>query len=84
MSQTETTTHKARKRHRCTWCWQFIEIGETYLRYRYYGDDACTVKEHPECYEAMLEAVREEGGFFEWTPGQERPTAIDAARRGYV
>ena len=29
---------------------------------------------HPECYEAMEQAAREEGGWFEWTPGMERPT----------
>lgn len=32
-----------------------------------------TMREHPECYEAMCEAAEEEGGWIEWTPGQERP-----------
>lgn len=72
--QTETETHVARKRHRCDWCWQFIEPGERYSRYRYFdGGDAGTVKMHTECHEAMQEAAREEGGWFEWSPGQERP-----------
>lgn len=71
---TETTTQKARKRHRCTWCWEYVEKGEVYKRYRYFdGGDAGTVKLHLECHEAMLEAAREEGPGFEWTPGQERP-----------
>lgn len=73
-SMTPTEQHKARKQHRCDWCWQFIVVGETYKRYRYYnGGDAGTVRMHPECYEAMQDAASEEGGFIEWTPGQERP-----------
>ncbi len=36
--------------------------------------DASTVKMHPECFEAMQDAASEEGGWLEWTPGQERPT----------
>ena len=67
-------THKAAKQHRCDWCWQFIEPGETYRRYRCYSDDnACTVRMHPECFDAMQEAANEEGGWIEWAPGQERP-----------
>lgn len=73
-SQTEATEHVAQKRHRCTWCWQTIAIGDQYKRYRYFdGGDAGTVKMHPECYGAMQEAAAEEGGFLEWTPGMERP-----------
>lgn len=64
----------ARKRHRCDWCWQAIEIGRPYRRYRVFAQgEASTVREHPECYEAMCEAAEEEGGWIEWTPGQERP-----------
>ena len=71
---TTTETHKAAKRHRCDWCWQFIETGETYKRYRCYdGGDAGTTRMHPECNEAMLEEAQAEGGQIEWTPGQERP-----------
>jgi hypothetical protein len=74
MHTTPTETHKAQKRHRCLWCWQFIEPGETYNRYRVYNDDgASTVKMHPECHDAMQEEALQEGGFIEWTPGQERP-----------
>lgn len=76
MHMTETTTHKAQKQHRCDWCWQFIEPGDTYSRYRLYdGGDACTVKMHPECHGVMQEEARQEGGTLEWTPGQERPNA---------
>ncbi len=73
-SQTETTTQAARIRHRCTWCWQFINAGEQYKSYRYFdGGDSGVVKMHPECHEAMQEMASEEGGFLEWTPGMERP-----------
>jgi hypothetical protein len=71
---TPVETHKAAKRHRCDWCWQFIEQGETYNRYRFYSDDVGTVRMHPECYIAMQEEAQQaEGGWFEWTPGQDRP-----------
>jgi hypothetical protein len=78
MHVTETQTHRARKRHRCQWCWQFIETGELYRRYRVFDGDASTVRMHPECYDAMQDDAADAGGFIEWTPGQERP-AIDAS-----
>jgi len=71
---TEPTTQRARKRHRCTWCWQFIEMGEQYKRYRFFDcGDAGTVKMHPECFDAMQVEAKEWGGYFEWTPSMERP-----------
>jgi len=71
---TEPTTHSAIKRHRCGWCWQFIEPSEQYTRYRFFdGGDVGTVKMHPECFQAMQNEAAEWGGYFEWTPGQERP-----------
>lgn len=27
MAETATETHQAQKRHRCDWCWQFVEVG---------------------------------------------------------
>jgi len=73
---TKTEMHRANKSHRCSWCWQRINDGETYKRYRAYdGGDAMTVKMHPECHDAMQEVARQEGGWIEWTPGQERPIA---------
>lgn len=75
---TEVETHKARKAHRCEWCWQCIEIGSQYKRYRFYnGGDVGTVKAHIECYDAMQDAAYEEGGYIEWTPGQDRPCIAD-------
>ena len=53
---TEAASHTARKVQRCTWCWQCINPGEQYKRYRYFNDgDVGTVKAHPECYEAIQE-----------------------------
>ena len=79
MYATEIETHKAKKQHRCDWCWQFVNADETYKRYRYYnGGDVGTVKMHPECHDVMQDEAREEGGWFEWTPGQERPAPSNA------
>lgn len=77
---TEVESHKAKKVHRCEWCWQRIEIGERYMRYRFFdGGEAGTVKAHPECYDAIQELAHEEGGYAEWIPGQERPQVKDAS-----
>ena len=74
MHMTEVETHKARKTHRCEWCWQRIDEGTEYKRYRYYdGGEAATIKMHPECMDAMQEEAAYWGGVFEWTPGQDRP-----------
>ena len=71
---TATETHKARKRHGCDWCAKAIEVGAEYRRYRWFSYGAArTVRTHPECFDAMQDAAREEGGWFEWTPGMERP-----------
>lgn len=73
-TQTEYRKLKAHKKHMCDWCWQCINFGDEYIRYRWFdGGDAGTCKMHPECYGAMQDAAHEEGGWFEWTPGQERP-----------
>lgn len=79
MHATATETHKAKKLHRCDWCWQFIDAGETYKRYRFYDSgDAGTVKMHPECYALMQDEANAEGGWMTWTPGQERPAPSNA------
>lgn len=69
-----TTSHEkiaaARKRHACTWCGEAINVGDSYVRYRwFYEGDAGTNRMHPECDGACNEAAREEGGFLEFTPG---------------
>ncbi len=46
----------AHKRYRCIWCWEFIEIGETYVRWFYYEERAqCRMQ--PECKHAADKAV---------------------------
>jgi len=83
MHATQPETHKARKAHRCEWCWQQIDEGTQYMRYRWYDSgEAATVKMHPECHKAMHEAAREEGGYIEWTPGQERPVPANVELTG--
>lgn len=65
-----TGTHKAKKLHRCSWCWEHIKAAETYKRYRWVdGGDAGTEKMHLECYEAMGDLARQEGGWIEFLPG---------------
>lgn len=50
------------------------------MRYRFYSQgDVGTVKMHPECHHAMLKIAKEEGGWIEWTPGQERPPELKEA-----
>ena len=61
--QTETEEVKAAKKaHQCSWCGKKIDVGQPYMRYRWFGDDGVsTVKEHPECYEAMNELIDFDG-----------------------
>ena len=75
MHQTQTEDHVARKKVRnCDWCWEHITIGDAYRRYRFYdAGTAITIYMHPECYVAMTDMAREEGGWCEWTAGMERP-----------
>lgn len=74
MNWTTPVSRNAAARHRCSWCYELINPGERYMKYRYFSSgDAATVKMHPECHEAMLQAADEEGGSIEWTPGQDRP-----------
>ena len=72
---TEPKTHVAKNNHRCDWCWELINKGETYKRYRWYdGGEASTVKMHPECFEASGELAREWNEDIEFIPGEhERP-----------
>lgn len=71
MHATEPQTIKAAKKaHRCTWCAEKIQPGESYIRWRYFdGGDAGTSKMHPECDKASARMAREEGPDFEFMPG---------------
>jgi hypothetical protein len=64
------TIKAAKSAHRCSWCAERIDIGTTYMRYRYFnGGDAGTVKLHPECNAVLDKTIREEGGDYEFAPG---------------
>lgn len=66
----ETSVAKSRKRRGCSWCGQAIEIGQPYRAYSWSDSgDYCRACMHPECYTAMQSVAVEEGGWFEWTPG---------------
>lgn len=70
-----TTNHEtikaAKKAHTCEWCGERINVGESYVRYRWFHDgEAGTNRMHPECDGACNEAARQEGGFIEFTPGE--------------
>jgi len=64
---------KSRKRRRCDWCGETIEVGQPYNSYQFstHGD-ASTVRMHPECLAASCGVAKQEGGWFEWTPGAYR------------
>jgi hypothetical protein len=82
MSHQTDTEHiqSSRKPHICDWCGQRINVGEPYARWRWFiNGDAGTGRAHPECREALDEAAKEEGGFYEFSPGDnERPSRITA------
>lgn len=68
---TPETIKAARKKHRCCWCWEHIEVGNSYVRFRYFdGGDASTSRLHPECDAAAQRMAQVEGYDFEYTPGQ--------------
>lgn len=78
MSQTGIEhINAAAKRHRCDWCWEHIQIGQSYDRWRWFGDtDPRSVKVHPECLTAInhCDPVDIMDG---WTPGQPRGCDCD-------
>lgn len=77
MFNTPQETLKARQRHQCTNCAEFIEPGEAYVRWTTM-DEACFVnKMHPEC----LESLQEDADGFEWEYmpySGERPAKVAA------
>lgn len=58
------TVKAAIKSHRCNWCSERIDAGESYKRWRYFAHgDASTCKLHPECYKAMKAEIMRTGDF---------------------
>lgn len=66
--------HVARKRHRCIWCNEQIQIGTRYIRERSFFDgEPQSHKWHPECRDAAI-AGWNAGDDAEFYPGEnERP-----------
>jgi hypothetical protein len=61
------TTPKARKRYRCTGCWEFIEAGEKHRhQVGIFDGDFNSNRWHPECFDFALDGETE----MEVTPGQ--------------
>lgn len=63
---------KARKPHRCYWCGEAINPGDTYVRWAWAGDDGVTtIHCHPECEAAWatLGWDQNEVGFAEYSRG---------------
>ena len=59
-------TRKAKKRHRCDWCPEFIEPGENYIDERaVYCGDFQHLKFHPECKQACSQIAKQNGGDFD-------------------
>ena len=69
---------RSRKRRRCDWCYEAIEIGQPYDSYRFAcPGDTGTVRMHPECLEASAEMAKQEGGWFEWDLGEFKRGSTD-------
>jgi hypothetical protein len=70
---------KARKRHRCVWCGEWIEVGETHVRAVgvYYGDFQSD-RFHDECDKASRDFFRENE---EFDPGSFKRGTCDEKTR---
>lgn len=71
---------KARRRHTCHYCGQFIEVGETYGRLSGFGDEGpWALKQHPECA-AETEKWREEDWHTHFPGDGKRPSKKEYAQ----
>ena len=74
---------QARKTHRCMSCGELVNLGGRYVRWRCYdGDDAGTVKMHPECHAAHQADAQ--GGQWEFTPFSYDRPARDCGEAGHT
>lgn len=66
----EETVKAAKKPHVCSWCGESIVVGESYKRWRCYGDSGvATLKAHTECFSAACELANIEGESIEVRTG---------------
>jgi ribosomal protein S27AE len=75
------TVKASRKRRKCEWCGEMIEIGQPYVSYMWaaYGDSA-RITMHPECQKAAEELAAKEGGWIEWDLGEFRRGSTEQRR----
>lgn len=74
----EQSIKRSRKRRRCTWCADIIEVGQPYESYRFAdGGDVGHVVLHPECMVAQQEIAGREKWALEWSPGDYQRGSID-------
>lgn len=60
-----------RKPSQCVWCNERIEVGQPASKWAWQdGRDITFNEAHPECAEAIQRAAAEEGGYFEFMPGE--------------
>lgn len=73
----ERKVKAARKAHRCIWCGQPINVGDTYTYERsIYEGDPQSHHWHDECLDVMREIAGDEGGECSFNAyNEERPTA---------
>jgi len=69
---------KSRKRRKCDWCGEAIEIGKPYDSYMWaaYGNTTRIIM-HAECQAAAGELGTKEGGFVEWMTGEFKRGSTD-------
>ena len=72
----ETMVKKTRKRHRCEWCPEWIEVGQAAMNRAYVWEGEFHHGYlHPECWEALCRSDNMEDGFP--IHDQQRGVAID-------
>jgi len=72
--QVTTHTKKRGKIHRCDWCSQWIEIGERYSKWLFFGGGTrVTVYAHGECRDEWEHLAELEHGIVYGDGGAERP-----------
>jgi uncharacterized protein YycO len=70
---------KSRKRKRCDWCGELIDVGQPYDSYRFVAfGNAGTARMHPECNSASGDVVKQEGSWVVRGLGEFRRGSTDS------